>query len=170
MGSIDLPRPLTHDLFINILKEVSINIERIEINDLTDATFYARVIARQGKKKLVFDSRPSDAIAIAIRAECPVYIAEYIVDEASIPTSIIGDAEKASTNKSVLEELRRTLEVAVEEENYEVAAKIRDRIREMEDGEAEDEAVDIDEGVLSFFEDIIEANDPVDFQDEEDDS
>lgn len=166
MGNIKLPRPLTHDLFMGILKEISLNIERIEIYDLIETTFHAHIIARQGKKKYEFDSRPSDAIAIAIRIGCPVYIAEYIVNEAGVPTSIIADAERLSVNKTTIEELKRALDIAVSEENYEDAAKIRDRIRELEESEPnfDDETIHLEDGILGLFVDM----DSDEFQEDDD--
>lgn len=139
LGKVPMPRPLTHDLLLNIVEKMHMSVERIEINDLKDATFYSRIIAKQGMKKFVFDSRPSDAMALATRVKCPVYIAEYIIDEASIPLSMISDADQMtqSVNQSVLEELQRALDSAVEEENYEEAARIRDRIREVEEEKQE---------------------------------
>jgi bifunctional DNase/RNase len=169
LGKVPMPRPLTHDLMITILEKLGMTVERIEINDLKDATFYARIIARQGMKKFVFDSRPSDALSLATRVKCPVYIAEYIVDEASIPISMISESDQMSqsVNKSVLEELQRALETAVEEENYEEAARIRDRIREVEE--------EMSEGSDQVMEDInstVEFNvfDEDDYEELEEDS
>ncbi len=167
MSNINLPRPITHDLFLDMLKNLSITVERIEINRLTGATFYAQIIVRQGKKKYTFDSRPSDAIAVAIRVKCSLYIAEYIVDQAGIPTSVISDIERVSINKSVLEELKNALKMAVEEENYEDAARIRDRIQQLEEEKAEF-SDDITEGLFNLFEDILEDNLGDDEQDEDD--
>ena len=135
LGKVPMPRPLTHDLMLSVMEKVSMTVERIEINDLKDATFYSRIVAKQGAKKYVFDSRPSDALGIASRVQCPVYIAEYIVDEASIPISMINESDQMtqSVSNSVLEELQRALDEAVQDENYEEAARIRDRIREVEE-------------------------------------
>ena len=157
MGDVAMPRPLTHDLFIQIIEKLHAQVERIEINDLQEGTYFARVILKQGMKKLVLDARPSDALGIATRAKCPVYIAEYIVDEASIPVNMISE-ENGSDLAEVLEEadlaseevgeispdapsseelletpldvqravLKMQLERAIQEENYEEAARIRD--------------------------------------------
>lgn len=135
LGKVPMPRPLTHDLMLSVIEKLGMTIERVEVNDLKDATFYAKIIAKQGMKKYVFDARPSDAFSLATRVKCPVYIAEYIVDEASIPISMISESDQMSqsVNHSVIEELQRALEAAVEEENYEEAARIRDRISELEE-------------------------------------
>jgi bifunctional DNase/RNase len=176
LGKVPMPRPLTHDLMITIIEKLGMNIERIEINDLKDATFYARIITKQGMKKFVFDSRPSDALSLATRIKCPVYIAEYIVDEASIPLSMISDSDQMSqsVSSSVLEELQRTLEAAVEEENYEEAARIRDRIREFEEERDSQEGRDPGNLPAADLSSAVEFNmfddeDYQDFDDEADD-
>jgi bifunctional DNase/RNase len=176
LGKVPMPRPLTHDLMITIIEKLGMNIERIEINDLKDATFYARIITKQGMKKFVFDSRPSDALSLATRIKCPVYIAEYIVDEASIPLSMISDSDQMSqsVSSSVLEELQRTLEAAVEEENYEEAARIRDRIREFEEERDSQEGRDPGDLPAADLSSAVEFNmfddeDYQDFDDEADD-
>ncbi len=141
LGKVPMPRPLTHDLLLNMIEKLNVGIERIEINDLKDATFYARIVAKQGMKKYVFDARPSDAMALATRVKCSVYIAEYIIDEASIPVSMISDSDQMnqSVNQGVLGELQNALNESVTEENYEEAARIRDRIRELEETGHKDE-------------------------------
>jgi bifunctional DNase/RNase len=176
LGKVPMPRPLTQDLMITIIEKLGMNIERIEINDLKDATFYARIITKQGMKKFVFDSRPSDALSLATRIKCPVYIAEYIVDEASIPLSMISDSDQMSqsVSSSVLEELQRTLEAAVEEENYEEAARIRDRIREFEEERDSQEGRDPGDLPAADLSSAVEFNmfddeDYQDFDDEADD-
>ncbi|MFP4301883.1 MAG: bifunctional nuclease domain-containing protein [Spirochaetaceae bacterium] len=147
LASVPVPRPMTHDLFISVLEKTGVTVERIEITDLKDRTFYARIILKQGIKKLTVDSRPSDALGIASRLKCPVYIAEAIVDEAGVAVSLVsddeiqlqvgdeevGDAEaelpEGDEEKNRLEE---ELKRAVEEENYEEAARIRDRLKELQ--------------------------------------
>ncbi len=177
LGKVPMPRPLTHDLLINIIDKLGMHIERIEINDLKDATFYARIVTKQDGKKHVFDSRPSDALSLATRIKCPVYIAEYIIDEASIPLSMISDSDQMSqsVSKSVLEELQRALDSAVEDENYEEAARIRDRIREVEESDvsqeegAESSGEEMAETIeFNIFEDLGDEDDG-DFDDLEDD-
>lgn len=174
LGKVPMPRPLTHDLMITIIEKLGMNIERIEINDLKDATFYARIITKQGMKKFVFDSRPSDALSLATRIKCPVYIAEYIVDEASIPLSMISDSDQMSqsVSSSVLEELQRTLEAAVEEENYEEAARIRDRIREFEEERDSQEGRDPGDLPAADLSSAVEFNmfDDEDYQDFDDEA
>jgi len=155
MSKVKLPRPLTHDLFMNMLQRCSMNIDRVEIHDINDATYYSHIVARQGRKKYAFDSRPSDAIAIAIRLGCPIYIAEYIINAAGVPISVITDAERISVNKTTLEEFKQALQKAIREENYEDAAKIRDRIQEIESKQSDLDAdvMNLEDGLLKLFED-----------------
>lgn len=144
LASVPVPRPMTHDLFISVLEKTGVTVERIEITDLKDRTFYARIILKQGIKKLTVDSRPSDALGIASRLKCPVYIAEAIVDEAGVAVSLVSDDEiqlqvgDEETGEPEIQEeddeknrLEQQLKKAVEEENYEEAARIRDRLKEL---------------------------------------
>ena len=145
LASVPVPRPMTHDLFISVLEKTGVTVERIEITDLKDRTFYARIILKQGIKKLTVDSRPSDALGIASRLKCPVYIAEAIVDEAGVAVSLVSDdeiqlqvGEEEEGEPEIHEEdqeknrLEEQLKKAVEEENYEEAARIRDRLKELQ--------------------------------------
>jgi hypothetical protein len=82
-----VPRPLTHDLLLNIIGELGGVVQHILINDLSDNTFYARIaIERDGELQMV-DSRPSDAIALAVRAAVPIYAEESVLEKAGIVTS-----------------------------------------------------------------------------------
>jgi len=87
------PRPMTHDLFLRVLEKANITVDRVEITDLKDRTFYSRLVMKQGMKKLVVDSRPSDSLGIATRVHCPVFIAESIVDEAGVAVNLITEIE-----------------------------------------------------------------------------
>ena len=172
MGGVDVPRPLTHDLAVSLIRSLGAAILRIEINDLQEGTFFARlVLVREGQEQIV-DARPSDAIGIAVRAGCPVFIAESVVDEAGISVNLVTegqtkmaaaagdeDAEEAEEAEAVeespdsgpgdaaasgeraaaagaagppeLQRWRRELEEAIEREDYERAALIRDRLKEL---------------------------------------
>ena len=82
-----VPRPLTHDLLANVIAELGGDIQYIVINDLNDSTFFARIaIERDGELRLV-DSRPSDAIALAVRTQAPIYVDESVMDRAAITPS-----------------------------------------------------------------------------------
>ena len=87
------PRPLTHDLMVNMMEECDMVLERIVIHSLQDNTFYAIMMVRQGEVKKEIDSRPSDAIAIALRTKSPIWVMEEVVADASMPVD--RDADEA---------------------------------------------------------------------------
>lgn len=93
-------RPLTHDLLVEILTEFGGAIDRVRIDDLSDGTFYAKVDAERYEsgepERFVFDARPSDALALAVRIECPIIVSEEVIDEAGRPPDSIrfGDGRR----------------------------------------------------------------------------
>lgn len=140
-GGVPMPRPLTHDLTLSLIRDLGADLLRVEINDLRDGTFYARLILGRGKEELVVDSRPSDAIALAVRKKCPVYIAESVVDSAGIAIELIVDtetplsasAEGAKGAGDERETLLAELNKAVVGEEYEHAAAIRDLLKALDE-------------------------------------
>lgn len=140
MGNVPMPRPLTHDLFLSVIQKVGVTIERIEITELKEGTFYAQLIVKQQGQQLIVDARPSDSIALAVRDKCPIFIDEEVVEEAGIPVSTItdqvGETAEDDTKAMKLEKLEKELEKAVEEENYEEAARIRDLISEYKNADS----------------------------------
>ena len=72
LGGVPMPRPLTHDLVISFVEKLDALIEKVEITDLREGTFYSRVLLRQGARRLVIDARPSDALGLAVRSRCPI--------------------------------------------------------------------------------------------------
>ncbi len=90
------PRPMTHDLMVDIIGKLNAKVEKIIIDDLIDNTFYARVILKQNDKTIEVDARPSDSIAIALRLACPIYVEEDVIDEAGndeIPPEFVDFSE-----------------------------------------------------------------------------
>ncbi|MDE3188532.1 MAG: bifunctional nuclease family protein [Acidobacteriota bacterium] len=81
------PRPMTHDLTKNLIHYMNGELERVVITELRDDTFLAALWIRQGDEPLVVDARPSDAIALALRADCPIYVAEQVMQSAKLNTS-----------------------------------------------------------------------------------
>ncbi|NLG50639.1 MAG: bifunctional nuclease family protein [Chloroflexi bacterium] len=79
-----VPRPMTHDLLCNVIKELGGNIQYVIVNDLTDNTFFGRIAVEHEDRLQLIDSRPSDAIAVAVRASVPIYAAESVMDRAAI--------------------------------------------------------------------------------------
>ena len=81
LKGIPTPRPMTHDLLANVIEQLGGTIDRIEINNLQDHTFFARIHIRQDGETVEIDSRPSDAIALGIATTVPIYVAEHVLDE-----------------------------------------------------------------------------------------
>lgn len=92
LSNIKTPRPMTHDLIVNILTGVNIKIESIEICDIRDNTFYAFLNIKQARNKLIkIDSRPSDAIAIAVREKCKIFSSLGVLETAGIKIQSIEE-------------------------------------------------------------------------------
>lgn len=137
-------RPLTHDLFLNFAQHFDIHINEVIINKFEEGIFFSQLICEQNGETSTIDSRTSDAVALAIRFNCPIYAYESIIDEAGILMDddsikdIEGDEEKENIEITVeepikledylLEELEEKLKIAVANENYEEASKLRDEI------------------------------------------
>ena len=135
MGNVPMPRPLTHDLFINLFSKIKVTILQIEIHSLKNGTFFSRLIIKKIDDTLTIDCRPSDALGLAVRTKCPLFIDEDIVDEAGIPINSITEKTIQTTKElkdTELTLLKLELNKAVEIEDYEEAAKIRDRIKKLE--------------------------------------
>ncbi|HTZ51012.1 MAG TPA: bifunctional nuclease family protein [Spirochaetia bacterium] len=156
LGSVKMPRPLTHDLFISVLESLESSVNRVEITSLKDSTYYAKLILESEGAEIAVDARPSDCLALAVRVKCPIYIDEAVVDEAGISVKMVEEKNRelkvsdvrgetaeetetppvaeaaASTDSSEVSSLKKLLDSAIEEENYEEAARLRDRLRELE--------------------------------------
>ncbi len=100
------PRPLTHDLIVNILESWDCQLERIIIHSLQDNTFYAVLCIEQGENKKEIDCRPSDAIAIALRTGSPIWVMEEVVADASIPVDREADEEERKAFREFISNLR----------------------------------------------------------------
>jgi len=81
LEKIQLSRPMTHDLLKNILDEMHVVVERVEVSDLADNTFYARINLRKDDGRYVMDARPSDAIAVALRTKAPIFVARSVMEK-----------------------------------------------------------------------------------------
>lgn len=96
-------RPLTHDLFINFAKQTGNEIYKIEINDVDDQTYFSSIyMTDENGKETVIDARPSDAIAIAIRAEVPIFVSETVMADGAISTDTNKDEEEAQEFKNFI--------------------------------------------------------------------
>jgi hypothetical protein len=137
-------RPLTHDLFKTTLQTFDIFIEEVHISELIDGIFYAKLICSQDGKLLEVDSRTSDAIAMAIRFECPIFTTGDIMEAAGV--ILDDDGSKPSTPKKAppkkksvdalsIAELNSKLDEVLNKEDYESAALIRDEINKRKESE-----------------------------------
>jgi bifunctional DNase/RNase len=81
---VQMARPLTHDLFYDLLHEVGVTVQRVVITELKESTYFAELVLGQGDRVIVLDSRPSDAIAMALRASAPIYVAQTVLEQAKI--------------------------------------------------------------------------------------
>lgn len=81
LEKIELSRPMTHDLLKNILTQLNVQVERVEVTDLTDNTFFAKIYLKKNGTKLVMDSRPSDAIALALRTKAEIYVDKKVMEK-----------------------------------------------------------------------------------------
>ena len=138
-------RPLTHDLFKNTLDAYDINLKEVVINNLLDGIFYAQLICEQGGNIMQIDARTSDAISMAVRYGCPIYTFEFIMESAGV----ILDEEKQQASKKApiksratsiedmnLSSLEKLLDEALQKEDYEKAAQIRDIISSKKSSES----------------------------------
>ncbi|UEG51607.1 bifunctional nuclease family protein [Mucilaginibacter daejeonensis] len=138
-------RPLTHDLFKNFAQAYNIKVQEIIIYNLVDGIFYAKLMCTDGKKNVEIDARTSDAIAMAVRFECPIYTYEFILSTAGIVIEgndfvYLENISEATEDKTEttgnttnyrslsVDELKSLLSEAINEEAYEKAAKIRDEL------------------------------------------
>ena len=150
--NIKPPRPLTHDLFKNFADKFSIKIKEVIIHKLVDGVFHSSLVCSKDDEEILLDSRTSDAVALAIRFKAPIYTYKIILDQAGVNLNlekedlapenaesieeedllseieeISGEDDSQYSNLS-LEELQQLLDVAINEEDYEKAAKLRDEM------------------------------------------
>jgi bifunctional DNase/RNase len=138
-------RPLTHDLFKNTLDAYDINLKEVVINNLLDGIFYAQLICEQGGNIMQIDARTSDAISMAVRYGCPIYTFEFIMESAGV---ILDEEEQQASKKAPiksratsmedmnLSSLEKLLDEALQKEDYEKAAQIRDIISSKKSSES----------------------------------
>ena len=150
MEKMNPNRPLTHDLFKNALETFEVELKEVVINNLLDGIFYARLVCLKEGKIVEIDSRTSDALALAVRFDCPIYTYEFILDAAGViledpeeeesvdsgkdkPKETSKRKRKKAGKESALstysdEDLNQMLDEVLAEEDYERAAEIRDEL------------------------------------------
>ncbi|MFZ4619919.1 MAG: bifunctional nuclease domain-containing protein [Bacteroidota bacterium] len=135
------PRPLTHDLMRNIIDTFAVSLNEVCISELRDGTFYAKLTIEGLSDTQEIDSRPSDAIALAVRYGAPIFVGEEVLNEAGVVSEdeddAVEEAVKEESEEEIkkpltrLEQLQTSLKEAIEKEDYEKAAKLRDDIRRL---------------------------------------
>jgi len=140
LENLEPPRPLTHDLFKKLADQFNITISEVMIHKLEEGVFFSRLACNNGENEYSIDSRTSDAVAIALRFGCPIYISENILEKAQLtnsPTetefSSAGEQDTSEDSEDKYgiytdDELFRMIDEAVKAEDYEKAAAIRDEI------------------------------------------
>lgn len=144
LEEVQMPRPMTHDLFCSVLEEHTIEVNEVIISELADGTFFSKIMMMSEIGERTIDARPSDAIALALRLSAPIFVSEEVMDEASvndisestegISTSSLEETEDQKSGGSSdmhLKRLQDRLDKAVVEEAYEEAAQIRDQIKKI---------------------------------------
>ncbi|UCE08701.1 MAG: bifunctional nuclease family protein [bacterium] len=137
LEKISPPRPLTHDLMKNILDSIKALVTRIVVNDLRENTYYAAISVKTNGATKEIDARPSDAIALALRVQAPIFVEEMVMKRAAVLEQLPEqhfdeeDIDRPATDIDILEELNIKLQKAVREERFEDAARIRDEIIEL---------------------------------------
>ncbi len=108
LENIKTPRPMTHDLLKNILDNLGVKVLKIEVNDLKDNTYFALIHFDINKKRLVMDSRPSDAIAIALRTAAPIFVEEAVIKK-SAKVDLATKGDKVVTDTTEWEDILENL-------------------------------------------------------------
>ena len=132
LESIEEKRPMTHDLICHLLSEIGFSIKRVRITELKDGVFYS-VIDLESKKygSYNIDARPSDAIAISLRENAPILISDNLIKNPSFQRNLFPKFKNNINNQNLLSKLKIRLKNAVKNENYEVAAELRDKIKKI---------------------------------------
>jgi hypothetical protein len=133
LEAMETPRPLTHDLIGLLIDEIDANLVAVRITNIEDGVFYASLDINgkiTGKRSI--DSRPSDAIAVGLRMKAPIMISDELFEEAGLSESEFVSSNSSDKVLSV-KELEDRLQIAVDNEKYEVAAKIRDQINDLKE-------------------------------------
>ena len=148
LGEVEIPRPLTHDLLLHLLNTLDARLLRVDIHTLSEGTYYSNLVLEHHGRRIEVDARPSDSLALAVRADCPIYIDVDLVEESGVSLEQLkqaaadaetddGDDEpepepESDKRKATRSDLKARLDAAVTNENYEEAARLRDQLNSLE--------------------------------------
>ena len=111
LEGVKAPRPLTHDLFKNVLDAIDVDIEHVVVSELRDATFYAELHLTNGDESWVVSARPSDALALAARVDCPIYVNDQVMNEAGVADVDADEGDDPDGSpEEVVEEFRQFID------------------------------------------------------------
>ena len=138
MERVNLPRPLTHDLFRSVTRAFGIRVKEVFVSKFEKGIFYSEITFADGDREVVVDARTSDALAIALRSHAPIYTTREVIDETGFiaegfddaPAADSDDASLLPLNRLAEEELQRMLAKCISTEEYERAAEIKAAIDE----------------------------------------
>ncbi len=141
MEGLKSPRPLTHDLFTSFGDAFGIKIIEVFIYRIEEGIFYSEIVLSDKKKTIRIDARTSDAIALALRANCKIFVDKLVLKKTGVILQFEDDEEellpepskKTRSKQKSIEELEKLLQKAIETEDYEKASKIRDEINKRQD-------------------------------------
>lgn len=94
LQGVDLPRPMTHDLLRDVIERVGYAVVRVEVTRLAEGTYYAAIVVRAEERTIAIDARPSDAIALAVRAPCGIFVADDVWNQAAVTVQAVDEAEE----------------------------------------------------------------------------
>lgn len=142
IDNIEPPRPLTYDLFYNVLTEYGIEIQEVIITKFYDGVYFSSILCFDGKEEKIFDARTSDAINMALKYKSPIFASEEILNDVGF---LLNEKEKEEITieeysfvfenppQDEIFELEKSLEFAVEKEDYDLAATLRDKIEKLKE-------------------------------------
>ena len=129
-----MPRPLTHDLFLTVIKELGAALKKVLIYKVKDGVYYSYLFLERESETFKIDSRTSDAVALAMRCGCPIYTTDEIMESEQLH-EVGNTAFSVNVNTVDVVVLKEALSKAIEEENYELASRLRDEIKRREQEE-----------------------------------
>ena len=133
---VETPRPLTHDLICDFISAMDVSLKSVKINTLNDGVYFSEIkFVSDGTGEQIIDARTSDAIAVALRMQIPIFVSKKVFDQSSVDENTLLK-EKHDRNKDVMKisilKLKKKLDIAIEKEKYELAAILRDKINKLE--------------------------------------